>query len=159
MDEDARKKLIDQYKDGYRVVAEALAGATAEELNARPAPGKWTAREVAHHLADSEMTSAIRLRLLLAVDNPAISGYDQDEFARRLHYERPIEASLDAFKAARRTTADILDRMSEDDWRREGTHTEHGRYTIERWLEIYSTHAHKHAEQIRVARGSATKNK
>jgi hypothetical protein len=159
MDIGTRKKLIDQYKDGYRAVAEALAGATAEDLDARPAPGKWTAREVVHHLADSEMTAAIRLRLLLAVDNPAILGYDQDDFARRLHYDRPIEASLDAFKASRRTTAEILDCMSEDEWRREGTHTEHGRYTIDRWLEIYSTHAHKHAEQIRVARGSATKNK
>jgi hypothetical protein len=159
VDISTRKKLIDQYKDGYRVVAEALVGATAEDLDARPAPGKWTAREVVHHLADSEMTSAIRLRLLLAVDNPAILGYDQEEFARRLFYDRPIEASLDAFKASRRTTGEILDCMSEDDWRREGTHTEHGRYTIDRWLEIYSTHAHKHAEQIRVARGSATKNK
>ena len=159
MDIGTRKKLIDQYKDGYRAVAEALASATAEDLDARPAPGKWTAREVVHHLADSEMTAAIRLRLLLAVDNPAILGYDQDDFARRLHYDRPIEASLDAFKASRRTTAEILDCMSEDEWRREGTHTEHGRYTIDRWLEIYSTHAHKHAGQIRVARGSATRKK
>jgi hypothetical protein len=159
MDLGTRKKLIDQYKDGCRVVAEALAGATAEDLDARPAPGKWTAREVVHHLADSEMTAAIRLRLLIAVDNPAILGYDQDDFARLLHYDRPIEASLDAFMASRRTTGEILDCMSEDDWRREGTHTEHGRYTIDRWLEIYSTHAHKHAEQIRVARGSATRKK
>ena len=158
METQTRKMLIDQYKDGYRAVAEALAGATADDLDARPAPGKWTAREIVHHLADSEMTSAIRLRLLLAVDNPAILGYDQDEFARRLHYDRPIEASLDAFKASRRTTAEILDRMSEDDWRREGTHTESGRYTAERWLEIYSTHAHEHAEQIRVARASAKRS-
>ena len=159
MDAAKRKELIDQYNDGYRVVAEALVGATDDELDVRPAPGKWSAREVVHHLADSEMTAAIRLRLLLAVNNPAILGYDQDDFARRLYYDRPIEASLDAFKASRRTTAEILDCMSEDDWRREGTHTEHGRYTIDRWLEIYSTHAHKHAEQIRVARGSATRNK
>src|SRR5213076_2322552 len=75
-----RKKLIDQYNDGYRVVAEALTGADEAELDARPAPGKWTAREVVHHLADSEMTAGIRLRLLLAMDNPAIQGYDQDEF-------------------------------------------------------------------------------
>ena len=33
-------------------------------------------------------------------------GYDQDEFARRLYYDRPIEASLERFKAARRATAE-----------------------------------------------------
>src|SRR5437762_13293011 len=129
MDVATRKKLIDQYQDGYRVVAESLVSATDEELDAHPAPGKWSAREVVHQLADSEMTSAIRLRLLLAVDRPAIVGYDQNEFAKHLHYDRPIEASLDAFKAARRTTGDLLDRMTNEDWRREGTHSEHGRYS------------------------------
>ena len=155
MDKEKRKKLIDQYNDGYGVVAAALAGATKEELDARPAPGKWTAREIVHHLADSEMTSAIRLRLLVATDRPQIVGYDQDEFARRLHYNRPIDASLEAFKAARVTTAEILERMSEADWAREGTHTEVGRYPVARWLEIYAVHAHNHADQIRVARGFA----
>jgi DinB superfamily len=155
MDVRTRKQLIDRYKDGYRVVAEALAGATDDELDAHPAPGKWSAREIVHHLADSEMTSAIRLRLLVAADNPSILGYDQDEFARRLYYDRPIEASIEAFKAARRTTADILDRLTEAEWARGGTHTEHGRYTVERWLEIYAPHAHDHAEQIRVARKTA----
>src|SRR5258708_31769819 len=155
MDQTQRKKVIGQYKDGYRGVAEALAGATDEELDAKPAPHKWSAREIAHHLADSEMTSAIRLRLLIAADHPQIVGYDQEEFARRLYYDRPVEASIDAFKAARRTTAEILDRLSEADWTREGSHTEHGRYTVETWLEIYGPHAHAHADQIRVARGAA----
>lgn len=152
MDAATRNKLIDQYKDGYRVVAESLVGATDEELDAHPAPGKWSAREVVHHLADSEMTAAVRLRLLLAVDRPQIVGYDQDEFARRLHYDRPYEASLEAFKSARRTTGELLDLMTEADWQREGTHTEHGTYGTTRWLEIYGTHAHKHAEQILAAR-------
>src|SRR6266550_7060392 len=147
-----RKQLIDQYKAGYEVVADALAGATDADLDAHPAPGKWSAREIAHHLADSEMTSAIRLRLLIATDRPQIVGYDQEEFARRLSYDRPIEASIDAFKAARRSTAEILDRMTDADWQREGTHTEHGRYTVERWLEIYAAHAHNHATQIQIAR-------
>jgi DinB superfamily len=157
MDTRTRKTLIDQYKDGYRAVSEALAGATDQELDAHPAPGKWSAREIVHHLADSEMTSAVRLRLLVGSDRPQIAGYDQEEFARRLYYDRPIEASLDALKSARRTTAEILDRMTEAEWAREGTHTEHGRYTVERWLEIYATHAHNHAKQIRVARASARK--
>ena len=157
MNAEERKKLIEQYADGYRVVAESLVGATDEELDGRPASGKWSARDVVHHLADSEMTAAVRARLLIAVERPQIVGFDQDEFARRLHYDRPIEASLEAFKAARRATAELLERLSEADWAREGTHTEHGRYTLDRWLEIYAAHAHKHAEQILVARDAARK--
>jgi hypothetical protein len=103
------------------------------------------------------MTSAIRLRRLLAEDRPLIQGYDENAFARRLHYDRPIRASLNAFKAARETTADLLDCMTEADWAREGTHSENGRYSVERWLEIYAAHAHNHAEQIHKARSSARK--
>jgi len=155
MDAHTRKRLIEQYKDGYRAVAEALTGATDAELDAHPAPGKWSAREIVHHLADSEMTSAIRLRLLLATERPTILGYDENEFAKRLHYDRPIEASLAALEAARRSTAEILDRMGESDWVREGTHTDSGRYTMDTWLEIYAVHAHNHAAQIRRARAAA----
>jgi DinB superfamily len=152
MDRSTRDTLVAKYKDGYAQVVSALEGATDAELDRRPAPGKWTSREIVHHLADSEMTSAIRLRRLLAEDRPVIVGYDQEEFARRLHYDRPIGASLDALKAARETTGAILDRMTEEEWVREGTHTESGRYTVFQWLQIYAEHAHNHAAQIRVAR-------
>jgi hypothetical protein len=155
MDRETRQHLVNKYKGGYAQVANALHGASQAELDARPAPGKWSAREIVHHLADSEMTSAIRLRLLLTEDRAAINGYDEAEFARKLHYDRPVAASLEAFRAARRTTAEILDRMSESDWAREGTHTELGRYTVERWLQIYADHAHNHADQIRRARAAA----
>jgi len=158
MTPEERKKLIAQYDDGYRVVSEALAGVTDEQLDARPEPGKWSARELVHHLADSEMTAATRLRLLVAIDNPQILGYDQDQFARKLYYDRPIAASLDAFKAARRATVEILERMTDADWARAaGTHTEHGPFTAERWLELTAAHAHAHAAQILIARDSATK--
>jgi hypothetical protein len=158
MTADERKTLIARYNDGYRAVSEALAGATDEQLDARPAPGKWTAREVVHHLADSEMIAAGRLRLIVATDNPQIVAYDQDAFVGRLFYGRPIGASLDAFKAARRATAEILERMTDEDWARAaGTHTDLGAYTAEKWLQIYAAHAHGHAEQILVARTSATK--
>ena len=155
METEARRRLIGKYADGYRAVTEALQGITDKELDVRPAPGKWSAREIVHHLADSEMASAIRLRRLIAEDRPVIQGYDQDEYARRLYYQRPIQASLDAFRAARETTAQLLERMAEAEWAREGTHSESGRYTVERWLEIYADHAHNHADQIRRARASA----
>jgi hypothetical protein len=157
MDRGTRQQLVQKYKEGYRTVAEALEGATDAELDARPAPEKWSAREIVHHLADSEMTSAIRLRRLIAEDRPAINGYDEAEFARKLYYDRPIAASLDAFRTARLTTAELLDRMTDAEWEREGTHTQHGRYAVQDWLKIYADHAHNHADQIRRARASLTK--
>ena len=157
MDTKEREQLIAQYRDGYRAVAEALLKITAEELDARQAPGRWSPREIVHHLADSEMNAAMRLRLLLAEEKPAIKGIDQDEFARRLHYDRPHESSLEAFRYARQTTAELLERMSEAEWRREGTHSELGAYSVEQWLRIYAVHAHSHARQIREARAAVTK--
>jgi hypothetical protein len=155
MDLATRQQLIDRYSHGYRVVADALDGATDAELDARPGPGTWSAREIVHHLADSEMTSAIRLRRLLAEDHPVIVGYDQDEYARRLFYDRPIATSLAAFELARAVTMELLVRMDDQQWQRAGTHSESGPYSAERWLQLYAEHAHGHAEQIRRARASA----
>jgi hypothetical protein len=157
MDEAKRRELIEKYRDGYRAVAEALAGIGEQELDSHPAPGKWSPREIVHHLADSEMTAAIRLRRLIAEERPQIQGYDQEEFARRLHYDRPYQRSLEAFRFARESTAEILDRMTPAEWAREGTHSEVGRYTVDRWLEIYSDHAHNHAQQISRARAAAVR--
>ncbi len=155
MDADTRARMIEQYEQGYAAVEDALAGATAAELDARPAPNEWTAREIVHHLGDSEMTSAIRLRRLLAEENPTIVGYDQEEFARRLRYDRPLEGSLLAFKGARESTVPLLRTLSDEDWKRAGIHTESGPYSVETWLHIYVAHGQDHAEQIRRARASA----
>jgi DinB family protein len=152
MDQNERERLIAMYRDGYRVVVEALHGISSEELDARGAPGKWSAREIVHHLGDSEMTAAVRLRLLLAQDRPEIQGYDQEEFARRLYYDRPHETSLEAFRWARESTAELLERLTPAQWVREGTHTESGRFGVEQWLEVYGPHAHRHAQQILAAR-------
>jgi hypothetical protein len=155
MDANERARMIDQYEQGYAAVEEALVGATDAELDARPAPEEWTAREIVHHLGDSEMTSAIRLRRLLAEENPLIVGYDQEEFARRLRYDRPLEGSLLGFKGARESTVPLLRTLTEEEWNRAGTHTESGPYSVETWLHIYVAHGQDHAEQIRRARTSA----
>ncbi|MEA2531245.1 MAG: hypothetical protein QOG89_2889 [Thermomicrobiales bacterium] len=156
MDRAEREALVAQYEDGYNAVTGALAGITAAEWDAREAPGEWSPREVVHHLADSEMTSALRFRRLIVEDRPVIVGYDQEEFARRLFYDRPVEASLAVFKASRETTAQILHRLGPEDWSREGTHSDSGRYTVDDWLGIYAAHAHDHADQIRRARATLT---
>ncbi len=155
MDSSERSKLIAKYSDGYNEVTDALKDFPSELQTARPLPGKWTAREIIHHLADSESTSAQRIRKLLVEDRAVIQGYDQDQFATLLKYnERETGPALDAFRAARETTTQLLELMSDQDWQREGEHTESGRYTAETWLTIYADHAHNHAEQIRRLRSA-----
>ncbi|HKX26373.1 MAG TPA: DinB family protein [Blastocatellia bacterium] len=145
-----RAELIARYGAGYDEVVQALAGFSPEMLTARPLAGKWSAAEIVQHLADSEMTSAIRIRRLLTEEDPVIQGYDEGLFATRLSYNtRDLAPALEAFRGARATTVQILNLMTEEDWRRRGTHTESGPYTAEDWLTIYAGHAHGHAEQIR----------
>ena len=145
-----RQKLIDQYQDGYHEVAKALEDFPSDSLTAHPIAGKWSAAEIIHHLADSETASALRLRRLLVEDHPLIQGYDQDAYATSLNYNRrEIEPSLEALRSARATTAQLFAFMTEDDWRKEGTHSESGSYSSEDWLKIYAAHAHNHAAQIR----------
>jgi hypothetical protein len=152
VDAATRRELIARYKHGYGEVERVVLGLTEAQLDRAPADSGWTARQIVHHLADSEMTSAIRLRRLIAEESPLIAGYDEELFARALFYtQRPIAPSLAAFKAARETTADILERLTESQWRRGGTHSESGAYSVETWLEIYAAHGHDHAEQIRRA--------
>jgi hypothetical protein len=153
MDKAERSRLIARYREGPDVLATALAEVGEDALDATPPDGGWTPRQVVHHVADSEMTSAIRLRRLLAEEQPVIQGYDEEEFARRLFYDtRPVEPSLAAVRAARASTASILDQLADSDWIRAGTHSELGPYSMEGWLRIYAEHCHDHAEQIRRAR-------
>jgi hypothetical protein len=154
-----RQKLLAQYKEGHNEVTRSLEGFPADLLTSHPIPGKWSAAEIVHHLADSETTSGIRLRRLLVEDHPLILGYDQDAYAARLNYNnREMAPALDAFRSARATAAQLFEFMSEEDWRREGTHSESGSYTAEDWLTIYASHAHNHAAQIRRLREALTSN-
>jgi len=154
MTQTERALLLEQYRAGAAEVDEALAGITAEELDRRPPePDGWTARQVAHHLADSEAMAYTRLRRLLGDDEPVIAGYDEPVWAKRLHYDRPIEASVAVLRAVREASVQLLEAIDEQEWSRTGTHTESGPYSVEGWLRIYASHPHEHAEQIRAARG------
>ena len=147
-----RHALLDTFRTGFDDVVDALAGITADELDRRPPGSDWTAREIAHHLADSEATAYVRLRRLIAEDRPAIDGYDEAEFARRLHYDRPIEPSLAVLAAVRTASLQLLEALTPEEWERAGTHWDSGAYSVDDWLRIYANHSHDHADQIRRAR-------
>ena len=114
--------------------------------------GAWTARQVIHHVADSEAQSYARLRRLIAEPGTQIQGYDEGGWGENetLGYKYlPIEPSLEVFKAVRASSLEIIKRLSEPQLENSGIHTESGEYTIKTWLETYINHPLEHAAQIR----------
>jgi hypothetical protein len=140
----AYQQSTEYFLDEVRVV-------TPENID-RHVEGGWSARQVIHHIADSEAQSYARLRRLLA--EPAgsvIQGYDEAAWARcdQLGYEElPVENSLDVFAAVRAASLDVLGRLGEEDLARFGEHSESGRYTLAMWLDIYTEHPRAHAAQL-----------
>ena len=148
-----RRALLERFRTGSRAIDAALAGITDEELDRAPADGGWTARQVAHHLADSEAMAYTRLRRVIADEDPHIQGYDEPAWAERLHYDRPIAEAVAVAHAVRAASLSLLESLDLEEWERHGDHGESGRYSVDTWLEIYARHPHEHAEQIRAARG------
>jgi len=148
-----RAQLIEHYRIGMADLEDAIAGITETELDRPQESGEWTARQVIHHLADGEAMSYTRLCRLVADDAPAIQGYDEPTFARRLHYDRPIATSLALVGAIRASSLSLMAAMTPEDWAKSGTHTERPSFSVGLWLEIYAGHVHEHADQIRRARG------
>jgi hypothetical protein len=149
MGHDEREVLIEQYAKGPGRIREALARVPKPALSWRPGEGKWSVHEVVVHCADSETNAALRIRYLIAEKAPIIVGYDQDAWARVFDYQaQPLEESLAATSAARNRTVPLLRKLTDDEWRKEGRHTESGRYTAEDWLRIYAAHLEGHAKQI-----------
>jgi len=137
---------------------DAARGAPADALDRRH-PDGWSARQVIHHVADSEAQSYARLRRLLAEPDPVIQGYDEAAWAAAplLGYETlPVDHAIAVTAAVRAASLDLILRLSPADLERAGRHSESGRYTVRTWLDLYIAHPTDHAGQLeRALRGEA----
>lgn len=114
--------------------------------------GSWTARQVIHHVADSEAQSYARLRRLIAEPGTQIQGYDEAGWGENetLGYkDLPIAQSLEVFRAVRASSLEIIKRLKPAQLDNSGTHSESGEYSIKTWLKTYINHPLEHAAQIK----------
>ena len=139
------------YDASTRFFFDCAAKVTTENLDNRHESG-WSARQVIHHMADSETQSYVRLRRLLAEpEGSEIQGYDESAWAEcpSLGYESlAIDVSLAVIESVRASTSKILELLTDKHLELFGIHTESGRYTLADWLEIYTRHPIEHGEQL-----------
>jgi hypothetical protein len=113
------------------------------------APGKWSVRDVVQHLADSELVGGFRLRIVLAQDRPALTGYDQDLWADRLRYsDADVGEALDQFTAIRRANLRLWQRLRPADLARVGMHGERGEESLGHMRRLYAGHDLLHLRQL-----------
>jgi len=134
---------------------EMILGVEASVLSRPERPGNWSVTGVIAHLADSELVWSIRLRMVLAEDQPDFAGYDQELWAVRLGYDdREVHEELQLFEGVRRANLSLLERASDADMQRLGIHRERGEETVEHMVRLYAGHDLVHLAQARRILGS-----
>ena len=135
--------------------ARAIEGLTASQLRKPEAPGKWSIAQVLQHLADSDLVWGWRVRLILAQDRPALTGYDQDLWAERLHYaDADAAQALEELRVLRRGNLGLIERATPQDLKRVGVHSERGEESVEYLIGLYAGHDLLHLRQIARIRAS-----
>ncbi len=153
------REILELFRHGPEILEEALRGVSESETKFIPAPGKWNIRQIARHLADTEIVAGMRLRQIIAEDRPLMAVFDQDLWADRLAYtECDAFDSAAKFRALRTDMAAILDTLPAEAFTRVGLHPERGAATLAEWVKRFGIHVQTHAGQIRRIREAQEKH-
>jgi uncharacterized damage-inducible protein DinB len=143
------REPLDVLRETHSTLTQAIAGLSPDQLRRAEAPGKWSIGQVLQHLADSDLVWGWRVRLILAQDKPAITGYDQDLWATRLRYEDSDPAeSLQTFGVLRRDNIRLIERATPEDLQRVGVHSERGEESVAYLCRLYAGHDLSHLRQV-----------
>lgn len=121
----------------------------ASALDRPTAPGRFTPREVAAHLADWEPILLARMRQ--AHDDPesTILGIDEGEMAIANGYSsKDWRSELEAWAASRAETIAWLRTVGDDAWSRFVVHNERGRQSLYDQANLLLGHDLYHIEQL-----------
>lgn len=126
-----------------------VAGRTEHDLRRKPAPGRWSVREILAHLADAEVVAGWRLRSILASNGTTLQPFDQDRWAEVFKYEEtPVTDSLDLFEVSRRANVRLLRSVDPELLENFGMHEERGRESVAHLIQLYAGHDMNHVRQI-----------
>ncbi|HLA94182.1 MAG TPA: putative metal-dependent hydrolase [Pyrinomonadaceae bacterium] len=127
----------------------AVADLSDEQLDTVYRPEGWTLRQTVHHLADSHINSLVRFKLALTEDEaPTIRPYYEDRWAELADSKMPVDVSLAIVAGVHRRWVNLLESMTDEDYRREFIHPETGPWMLEKVLALYAWHSLHHTAHI-----------
>jgi hypothetical protein len=126
----------------------ALVGAwSPADFERTYAPGKWSARQLLTHLAQTEIALGTRARMALSTPNYAAQSFDQDSWMTR---ESTLtgRAALDAFLALAAMNASLFVSLSAADRAATLSHPEYGSLTVDWIIHQMAGHHFHHLKQL-----------
>lgn len=137
------------YATIHERITAAIVGLTAAQLQIIPADGGWSIQQILIHLPDSEAVGYERIRRVIAEERPTLQLYDEDAWARNLHYhQQDPHLALELFKLLRQSSAALLHQLPAETWERTGLHTENGEMSLYTVFQTYLNHGEAHLQQI-----------
>ena len=127
-------------------LATVLAGMSAEEIDAVPAPGKWSVREVVVHLADCEIAFGFRLRQAYG-GQTLLQPFDQDAWARAYGVYSAAQA-LETFAVLRAWNVAFVGGLTEADKLLPAMHPERGEMVLWTIVETMAGHDTHHLMKL-----------
>jgi hypothetical protein len=126
-----------------------LADVDDATLRRPEAPDKWAPIEVVQHLADAELVAGWRVRIILTQDNPPLSGFDQDAFARDLRYrDIPLDEAMGQLAGLRTANLRLYRTLAPAELERAGVHSERGSESVGHIVRMMAGHDLVHRRQL-----------
>ena len=120
---------------------------TARQWNKSYAPGKWTARQIAVHLAQTELALTTRVRFAASAPGYVAQPFDQDAWIALDHADGPT--AVDAYVALRRFNLAMFKGMSPKLRKQPFTHPEYGELTSDWVAAQLAGHELHHLQQLK----------
>lgn len=141
-------------RDPLQVIAKTTArltrvldALTTEQIEMRPAPGKWSVREIVAHLADCEIAWSWRLRQVYGEDHPVIQPFNQDAWAKS-YDAYTYAAARRTFETLRAWNVEFAGALTEADRHRPMMHPERGEEMLWTIVEIMAGHDLHHLVRL-----------
>ena len=154
---DSQTSIIARFADGPAQLGQALTGLQDADLDAPPAQGGWTIRQIVHHIVDGDDLWKAGIKAALGNEQGefTLEWYwvlPQETWADRWAYSaRPIDVSLALFKAARAHVTQLLAHVP-DGWSRSITVREPAgettQLTVGAVVQMQADHLQHHVRRI-----------
>lgn len=142
-------RLIERYAEGFKLISGAIDGLSEEELNFKPAPDKWSIKEIVIHVSDTEIVAVHRIKSVISEQDPLLTAFDQNAWADNQRYaDLALQPHLDIFRSLREGLISVLRSLHAEAWARTGVHSEAGKLTLSDLLQKFVNHVEVHLRQI-----------